>query len=400
MTVDEYIKKNWIKCVNYNSFHDLNLPCSYVAPSFEGDFKTLYYWDTYFINKGLIIDGFESLALNNVNCLLRSLEYFRCVPNYVKENGDKWSSQAPLLFMMVHDVDQIIHDEEWLKNAVLLLEKEYRFWMNHRMTSIGLNQYGYNEVSKQDYLSYYQYFTTRVPLDSNISDERKIELAKNFMGICESGEDVSPRFIGYNSLDLVEVDLNSHLYGLEEFLEQYYHNKDEDKSLFYKKSKEKRKALLIKYCYDKERKIFTDYNFKKGCRTNIVGAYSFMPFFHNIVDESYDASILYHQIKCKAGVTSTANYHNPNLQWAYPYLWAPHQFFAYIALMNNKKIKEAEELKKNFTKLIEKVYEKRHYLYERYVEDDVAKDLEYPTQKMLGWTAGVYKALKYQWKEK
>ena len=37
------------------------------------------------------------------------------------------------------------------------------------------------------------------------------------------------------------------------------------------------------------------------------------------------------------------------------------------------------------------VFEKTGVLWERYDENGAAKDLEYPTQMMLGWTAGVYR---------
>ena len=45
---------------------------------------------------------------------------------------------------------------------------------------------------------------------------------------------------------------------------------------------------------------------------------------------------------------------------------------------------------------LEKEFAKTGNIWERYDENGIAKDLEYKTQPMLGWTAGVYN---YFWKE-
>ena len=86
-------------------------------------------------------------------------------------------------------------------------------------------------------------------------------------------------------------------------------------------------------------------------------------------------------------------------QWGYPYIWAPHQYFAYKALMRYGLKTEAEELRLNYMRLLSSVYERTGVLWERYDENGEAKDLEYPTQQMLGWTAGVYRYFYTQEKE-
>ena len=82
-----------------------------------------------------------------------------------------------------------------------------------------------------------------------------------------------------------------------------------------------------------------------------------------------------------------------NYQWGYPNIWAPYQYFDYNALNRYGLKKEAEELRKNYMNLLETVFDKTGALWERYDENGNAKDLEYPTQEMLGWTAGVYNFL-------
>jgi hypothetical protein len=46
--------------------------------------------------------------------------------------------------------------------------------------------------------------------------------------------------------------------------------------------------------------------------------------------------------------------------------------------------------------LLSSAFDKTGALWERYDENGPAADLEYPTQKMLGWTAGTYRYFSLQ----
>ena len=67
--VREYIQKNWGK-----TFHDPNgmrngftPPKPYISPSIDGVYTDLYYWDVYFINLGLMLDGHGEQVENNLD---------------------------------------------------------------------------------------------------------------------------------------------------------------------------------------------------------------------------------------------------------------------------------------------------------------------------------------------
>lgn len=83
-----------------------------MPPCYKGAFLKLFYWDTYFTNKGLIADGYADLAKNNVDDLLYALDYFGCVPNYCSADGAEWCSQPPLLSLMVADVYAVTGDKK------------------------------------------------------------------------------------------------------------------------------------------------------------------------------------------------------------------------------------------------------------------------------------------------
>lgn len=385
-----YIKNSWDKALNEKKDGELVLPYPFIPPCIEGDFRVLYYWDTYFTNIGLIIDGKKEYAKNNVDDLLFALDHFGCVPNYTRDDGAKFCSQPPFLRLMIEDVYKATNDKEWHQNALLKLEKEYAFWMKERMSPIGLNQYGTNAKLLSDLVEYYGYVSGRIPLPQDIPDEAKAEKAKNFLAEAESGEDFTPRYRDHNALDYVQIDLNAHLYGVEEYLAHCYENVDEEKSKYYSEKKEERLKLLHRYCYDEKTGQYYDYDFKRKERNDIVCCACFLPYFYGFAQDPKGVKSIYERLKTKGGVVACEDTGDRSYQWGYPNIWAPHQYFAYVALQKYGYGQEAEELRLGYIKLLEKEYDKTGRLWERYDENGIAKGLEYETQPMLGWTAGVY----------
>lgn len=399
MTLNKFIVEGWARARSKDLLEtDLPLPFPCIPPSItqEGIHRTLYYWDTYFTNVGLIADGHVDWARENVDNLLFALDWFGCVPNYTRRDGADYCSQPPLLSLMVKDVYNQTKDDEWLAKAVAGLEKEYEFWMTKRMTEIGLNQYGCNATDSERLLYYYDYVSTRVELDQNISNQEKIQIAKNFVAEAESGEDYTPRYSNHNALEYVQIDLNAHLFGLEEFLESYFKDKNQDKYLYYLAQKNRRKELIEKYCYNEETGVYCDYNFVKKQRNKITCAACFLPYFYNFARKDSSLETVYNTLKCKGGIVACQDTGDTAYQWGYPYVWAPHQFFAFVALKNYCLLDKAEELRVNYTNLLSTEFDKTGTLWERYDENGRAADLEYPTQQMLGWTAGTYRYFSIQ----
>ena len=100
--------------------------------------------------------------------------------------------------------------------------------------------------------------------------------------------------------------------------------------------------------------------------------------------------ILAEKLATECGFASCENLHIHGCQWGYPYVWAPHQYFAFKALKRLKKKKIAEMYAGLFLRIVEKTYAETGFLWERYEKQGAAKSVEYQTQVMLGWTAGVY----------
>ena len=386
----KYIQEGWGLARKTYGERDLELPHPFVPPSIKGEFRTLYYWDTYFTNIGLILDGYIDWARENLDDLLYSLDFFGCVPNYTRKDGADFCSQPPLLFLMIQDIYEQTQDNVWLTKAVESLEKEYSFWMTERMTAIGLNQYGTNTKDKNKLIEYYEYVSTRVELSKDIPENEKVIIAKNFIAEAESGEDFTPRYDNHNALEYVQIDLNSHLYGMEDFLCSYFVDRDKEKYAYYTKQKTRRLELIEKYCFNEKAGVYCDYNFVENKKNEIVCCACFLPYFYRFARKDCNILAVYKLLKCKGGVVSCQDTGIYTYQWGYPNIWAPHQYFAFVALKNYGFDKEANKLRDNYIALLEKEYNRTGKIWERYDEDGVAKSLEYETQPMLGWTAGVY----------
>jgi len=233
----QYYIANWKKSVRiltHDSADFIGLPYPYSTPTLAGNqmFREMYYWDSYFINKGLIayhnyalqetqaaalksnpakypifpqlpsqhpiglfrypksaaegnaIES-ESLlqAINNCNNLIYLVDRFGFVPNANRF----WMtnrSQPPLLAAMVNDIFEVTGDTAWLRIALKALEKEHRWWKENRSLGLRPQQYSGVDGAKKHptalYLNHY---------GNNASDAFLLRFAQFLKGRLGSGFD-------------------------------------------------------------------------------------------------------------------------------------------------------------------------------------------------------------------
>ena len=66
----DFIKNRWKDGVKENLEGEYSLPFPFEPPCIDGLFLCIFYWDTYYTNKGLIRDGYFDIAKNNVDNLI------------------------------------------------------------------------------------------------------------------------------------------------------------------------------------------------------------------------------------------------------------------------------------------------------------------------------------------
>lgn len=391
--VKAYIEKNWDDTIKYNPNDEgtlIGLPYPYSVPS-VGFFDEMYYWDTYFTNKGLIISGRIEQARHNVANMLYMVERYGFMPNG-NRTGYLTRSQPPFLSFMVRDIFEDDKDTEWLKNAYDTLEKEYDFWQSKRMTECGLNRYlGYADPEKYEKLT--KYYEKRCNYKTD-ADEK--DIARHVVMTCESGWDITPRW-ETEGFHFLPVDLNALLYGFEKNMEYFSIKLKNGNEKIWNENAINRKKLMMRYL-NNGCGVLLDYNYKSKSLSKVFSVASFYPLFTEVVDQDEADEVMKRlsELETEYGILTCAKNDVPGtFQWDYPNGWACLQYIAVVGMEKYGYREEALRIAGKFISLIDKVFNETGNLWEKYnvVEGNINVNNEYKMPSMMGWSAGVYLAL-------
>ncbi len=391
--VRSYIKNAWetavIKKDNDEAFP---MPYDFVPPTAHGYFTNLYYWDTYFTNVGLYLDGYDEYAYQNIECLKYCLREFGCVPNCCWRHGAKTASQPPLLFLMVTEYYERKGDRAFLEDSYDALQIEYRFWMTKRIANNGLNCYGTNLTEWTE--EYINYFSKRLrkSLDG-LTREQVMEFCTNCNAEGESGEDHTPRFRA-RAAYVNPVDLNCYLYAFERNMSAFSDILGRGETALWSSRAERRAMRLRKYCLDERTGVFFDYDYQTRERTGVYCVACYLPFVFGLSEDRMALAQINERLIRPHGVTSCQEIEvgDDVYQWGYPNLWAPHQYWAYLANANAGRSEVAKEIAEKYLDTVSREFALSGKLYEKYdaVSGGKATVNEYGLPEMLGWTAGVF----------
>ena len=249
MSVIDFVLENFPKTIRDPKFNGKNLPNQYMTPCAEGIFQNFYYWDTYFINVGLIALNDLNMVRNNLNIMKHFVDLYGFVPN---ADHLLKGSQPPLFTRGVYDLYLASKDIEDIKKYAYSCYKELQFWENKRQTKIHLNQYKCSWNDK-DCLEAFEYFKSRVDGLNEIEEKiDPIELTRDFYAIAESGWDINSRFMSNGNRFAIHefacLDLNCILYDAENKLSELFNIINEKQlSDELNKKAEERKSLINKY---------------------------------------------------------------------------------------------------------------------------------------------------------
>lgn len=403
MTVREYIRDHWknsVKTPDTPHRGIVKMPTSYTVPCMREGFTDFYYWDTYFTNIGLLLDGMEEQAQRNLDVMAYFIDALGYVPN-ASNILDR--SQPPLFVRGVFDLWRATGDDAVLTRYMGAMEAEYRFFMLDRMTPCGLNAYG-TYLCRSRLLLDYPWLSERVGHFVDEDDtEGKIALSRDLFSIAESGWDFNYRFrterTPFDARAFAHLDLCSLLFDVEQKLAlMKEHLGDRDAAARYRAAAEHRRALMDTYMRDPQTGIYYDYNFESGVRSDILSAASLYPYALGVSDDREGLLRVISALELPCGLSASA-YRGEGekyLQWDYPSMWPSNVYFAAIALDRLGLRDDAHRIAGKYTDTVERVFDAQGDLYEKYDARDgsVSVTSEYETPAMLGWTAGVYAFLK------
>lgn len=393
MTIAQYIDKylpQTICCNKEDKGTLIGLPHPYIVPCASGSFQEMYYWDTYFTHKGLLIRREFEQVRNDIDNMCYLIQKYGFMPNGNRTNY-LYNSQPPFLSMMIRDYYDITEDEKWLSETYEVLKKEYHFWEQNRKSTIGLNHYDCHSMPEEMIRSAAQVFRERTGLYADKPDE---VAARAMISSGESGWDMNPR-MGGKTYQFAPADLNSLLYAMEDNLSYFADvlGKTKEKGKWMS-LREERKKLCRVYLKNPEG-LFMDYDFIEKKQTSIFSAASFYPLYFGMADEieARAAKEALPKLETPYGiVTCERNEIKGNYQWDYPNGWAPMQLIVIGGLFRYGYCKEACRIAKKFKDTVERCYDTTGHLWEKYniAEGNVNVQNEYEMPAMLGWTFGVY----------
>lgn len=397
--VTEFIKQNWDNCVRYEPEDNdtlIGMPYPYIVPTASNAFQEMYYWDTYFTCKGLVLTGRTELAKNCAEDMAFLIDKYGFMLN-----GNRTyylgHSQPPYFCMIVKTVFDETNDKEWLARMYTAIEKEYEFWQSKRLAPIGLNFYSNCKVDEEEGKRAYENITNRVRYKKPISEyESYADFAENVYAECESGWDFNPRF-DFKCKSFAPADLNSNLYVYEVLMAHFSVILENGNENLWQERAEKRKELMNKYLWNGE--FFADYNFNEDKFSNVFSAAAFHPLWAGIASDEQAKSTYSHldRIEMNCGIAACEDTKTEFVyQWAYPNSWAPLNYITVLGLDRYGFKDAALRVADKYVSSIESIFAKTHNLWEKYNATDGSINVtnEYEMPDMLGWTAGVYLSCK------
>lgn len=119
--------------VNPELYSIIYVPHPVIVPG--GRFREFYYWDSYWIIKGLLLSEMKTTVKGMLSNFVSIVDRYGFIPNGGRIYYSM-RSQTPLLIPMVYEYIKATKDYEWLGQNLWLLEKEFDYWMTKKTVQV------------------------------------------------------------------------------------------------------------------------------------------------------------------------------------------------------------------------------------------------------------------------
>lgn len=416
-TVSEHIHLLWKHLERRNRLNRGSLiavPYPYVVPG--GRFSEQFYWDTYFIMRGLAVDRKWKMIEGMIKNYAFMIRKFGYIPT-ANRTYFLSRSQPPFFSHMVKLLASHNGRTRTLAEYLPYMLAEYRFWMKGQRKLFSAKHKAYARVVQMPngmYMNrYYDNKMTPRPesLDEDKSTAKKANhreadrLYLHLRAAAESGWDFSSRWFEkpddistIHTADIIPVDLNCLLYQLEQTIaESYRAIKNPLLARKFQSKAEQREKAIQKYCWSQKEQFFVDHNFHKDQSTNRISLAGMFPLYARIATKEQADAVaarIEKDFLKPGGLVSSLD--TTGEQWDAPNGWAPLQLIAIEGLRHYGYHDLANEIKHRWIRTNMKVFTKHHKLVEKYDvegEHGLGGGGEYPLQDGFGWTNGVLAVL-------
>jgi alpha,alpha-trehalase len=388
----------------------LPLPEPYVVPG--GRFREMYYWDSYFTMLGLAESGRHDLLEHMVRDFASLIDTYGHIPNGTRSYYLS-RSQPPFYFAMVgllNPEDPAIAYQRYLPQ----LRREYAFWMegekglkggaaHRRVVAMAdgsiLNRYWDDSDSPRD--ESYREDTELAKASGRIPKQ----LYRDLRAAAESGWDFGSRWFAdghslatINATQIIPIDLNSLLFGLEEAIRAGCEHAHESAcaSEFAHRSAARRESVN-RYLWDAAAGVYRDYNWTNRAQVARISAATLYPLFAAMATDeqaSAVAAAVGRDLLKSGGIVTTQQV--TGQQWDAPNGWPPLQWIGISGLRHYSITPLSDTVACRWMLGVNRVYGESGKLVEKYdvvTTGRAGGGGEYPTQDGFGWTNGVMRKL-------
>ncbi|KAK9502441.1 hypothetical protein O3M35_011220 [Rhynocoris fuscipes] len=392
----------------------LYLPYGFIIPG--GRFRELYYWDTYWIIKGLLICDMFQTAKGCLQNFLYLVETIGHIPNGTRIYYEK-RTQPPMLTFIMESYVHFTNDLQFLNDNIWLLDKEMKFWVENRSTEVFKDGVFYRVYR---FVAYdppgprpeaYKEDITSGKLENTESQRNERYCA--LKSAAESGWDFSSRWFIFQAQNrgnisnietqnIIPVDLNALLHKNFVLLSKWYEMfGNVIKSRKYKLLADELLLAIEKIFWNEEEGIWLDYDIMNNIQRNFYYASNFVPLW----TESYtlDKEFITYKVidymnkfrleKYVGGTPSSIEFSGE--QWDFPNAWPPSQAFL-VEGLHKLGTDEAKELALHFADIWVhnnyRTFKQVGVMFEKYDSiriGGIGDGGEYGIQEGFGWTNGV-----------
>ncbi|XP_057799475.1 probable trehalase [Salvia miltiorrhiza] len=386
-------------------------------------FREVYYWDSYWIIRGLLASKMYETAKGMVYNLISLVDEFGYVLNGARAYYTN-RSQPPLLSSMVVDVYNRTRDETLLTKSLPALLKEYHFWNSGIHKVIVEDAQGSNHTLSRYYARWNQPRPESLTIDTETASKLsskcgKEKLYRELASAAESGWDFSTRWMRDESdlttlatTSILPVDLNAFILKMEVDISLLANAiGDSVTAERFREASDSRKMAMNSILWNAEKHQWLDYwlpdstshTWNASNQNHKLYASNFVPLWIHpfnsdakLVDEVTE-SLEKSGLICAAGIATSLI--ESGQQWDFPNGWAPLQHMIAEGLVKSGSEKARQVAQDIAVKWIRTNYvgfKETGAMHEKY---DVRKcgasggGGEYKPQTGFGWSNGVVLAL-------
>ncbi|XP_038635513.1 trehalase isoform X1 [Scyliorhinus canicula] len=395
-------------------YSQIYVPKPLIVPG--GRFREFYYWDSYWIIKGLLLSEMTETAKGMIENFLYLIQRFEFIPNGGRVYYER-RSQPPFLVLMMDSYIKVTNDRAFLRQNIDLLDKEYDFWMKNRTVVIiaGGKTHLVNRYIVEAAGPRPESYSNDVDLAKTLTEAARRDLWLELKTGAESGWDFSSRwFIDSNGENngtlkdtktkyILPVDLNSVLCRNERILAMFHRELGNSlKAQYYEEALKSRIAAVRDIFWDETQGIWFDYNLMSNRSNTAFYASNLAPLWAECFTEQkpgQTAEMVIHYLEEQQllwysnGIPTSLVASGE--QWDSPNAWPPLQQIIIEGLAKSSSEAARSIAFQQAQKWIQAnwvVYQKHQAMFEKY---DVSGDGkpggggEYDVQVGFGWTNGV-----------